>query len=168
MGSVPDYRGLFLRGFGGNSSSLGSTQGDAIRNITGNLGTQQFSAWNVAGGGNYGDNRNVFYYTTTKTAGADNLFPDGMSSFPTNHSLSNHPFASSNFNNGWDQALTKYRYQLVGDKDSGYFLQEYTESPNLVFFAEHRYVCMDISTQVPTANENRPANTAVRYMIKAR
>lgn len=36
---VPDMRGLFTRGVGGNSSSLGQKQGDAIRNIKGKLGT---------------------------------------------------------------------------------------------------------------------------------
>ena len=35
MHNTPDYRGVFLRGLGGNSASLGITQGDAIRNITG-------------------------------------------------------------------------------------------------------------------------------------
>ena len=37
MKNVPDYRGVFLRGLGGNSTSLGELQGDAIRNITGNF-----------------------------------------------------------------------------------------------------------------------------------
>ena len=35
MHNTPDYRGVFLRGLGGNSASLGELQGDAIRNITG-------------------------------------------------------------------------------------------------------------------------------------
>ena len=39
MGSrVPDYQGMFLRGVGGNSASLGVQQGDAIRNMTGDAG----------------------------------------------------------------------------------------------------------------------------------
>ena len=38
MHNTPDYRGVFLRGLGGNSASLGVTQGDAIRNITGTMG----------------------------------------------------------------------------------------------------------------------------------
>ena len=38
MHNVPDYRGVFLRGLGGNSASLGELQGDAIRNITGTMG----------------------------------------------------------------------------------------------------------------------------------
>ena len=36
--NVPDLRGLFLRGYGGSSSSLGIQQGDAIRN-SGTCGT---------------------------------------------------------------------------------------------------------------------------------
>jgi len=36
--TVPDLRGMFLRGHGGNSAALGVVQGDAIRNITGNTG----------------------------------------------------------------------------------------------------------------------------------
>jgi len=32
--AVPDLRGLFLRGLGGESTTLGTVQGDAIRNIT--------------------------------------------------------------------------------------------------------------------------------------
>ena len=37
MHNVPDYRGVFLRGLGGNSAALGILQNDAIRNITGSL-----------------------------------------------------------------------------------------------------------------------------------
>jgi hypothetical protein len=41
--NVPDFRGCFLRGAGGNSAGIGQQQGDAIRNIVGdfsiNLGT---------------------------------------------------------------------------------------------------------------------------------
>ena len=32
--TVPDYRGYFLRGVGGNSASLGEKQGDAIKHPT--------------------------------------------------------------------------------------------------------------------------------------
>lgn len=35
---MPDFRGLFLRGTGGNAAPLGVQQGDAIRNITGSFG----------------------------------------------------------------------------------------------------------------------------------
>lgn len=42
-GQVPDLRGLFLRGHGGNSAELGVKQGDAIRNIAGQMGYRVFS-----------------------------------------------------------------------------------------------------------------------------
>ena len=96
---VPDLRGLFLRGHGGNSAALGVQQGDAIRNITGSFG-QHGSA--SAGG--------VFY----RTGGCAE---DIRSSY--------------------------------GDW-----------SGNGVGF--------DLSRVVPTAEENRPINQAVRYLVRAR
>ena len=98
-GQVPDLRGLFLRGHGGDSAALGVRQGDAIRNITGSFG-QHGSA--SAGG--------VFY----RTGGCAE---DIRSSYGT-----------------W--------------------------SGNGVGF--------DLSRVVPTAEENRPANQAVRYLVRAR
>ena len=37
--NLPDYRGAFFRCIGGNADSIGVLQGDAIRNIYGNMGT---------------------------------------------------------------------------------------------------------------------------------
>ena len=37
-GTVPDFRGLFLRGHGGNSAGLGVRQEDAGRNVSGYFG----------------------------------------------------------------------------------------------------------------------------------
>lgn len=37
MHNTPNYRGVFLRGLGGNSASLGILQGDAIYNIVGQI-----------------------------------------------------------------------------------------------------------------------------------
>ena len=59
MHNVPDYRGVFLRGLGGNSASLGELQGDAIRNITGNTGTFTSQNWPSSSG--------AFYTTKTST-----------------------------------------------------------------------------------------------------
>ena len=95
---MPDLRGLFLRGLGGNSAALGTAQGDAIRNITGSFG-QHGSA--SAGG--------VFF----RTGGCAE---DIRSSYGT-----------------WSE--------------SG--------------------IGFDLSRIVPTAAENRPANTAVRYFMRA-
>jgi hypothetical protein len=36
--AVPDLRGLFLRGVGGNSAAIGAKQEDAGRNLTGSIG----------------------------------------------------------------------------------------------------------------------------------
>ncbi|WP_177173483.1 phage tail protein [Propionispora vibrioides] len=41
---VPDYRGYFLRGVGGNSAALGVAQGDAIRNIVGKIDASSSAA----------------------------------------------------------------------------------------------------------------------------
>ena len=57
MHNTPDYRGVFLRGLGGNSASLGVTQGDAIRNITGNFNATDNNSWNINANG-------VFYGQT--------------------------------------------------------------------------------------------------------
>lgn len=93
---MPDFRGLFLRGVGGNSTALGVQQGDAIRNISGHVGS--------------------VLRTGTSGAFVESVGPGsvaGAAHFNTNH----------------------------------------------VYF--------DISRVVPTANENRPANMAVRYFIRA-
>lgn len=47
---VPNYRGLFLRGQGGNAAALGVLQEDAIRNLTGYLGVTEFVKPNVYAG----------------------------------------------------------------------------------------------------------------------
>lgn len=98
---VPDYRGYFLRGHGGNSAELGIAQGDAIRNITG-------TAQRIVG---------------DTTIGTDALVYKKLSN---------------------NARLT------VGSANYGLF-----------------ELSLDISRIVPTANENRPINKSVRYMIRA-
>ena len=101
MHNTPDYRGIFLRGLGGNSASLGELQGDAIRNITGNFNATDNNSWNINANG-------VFYG------------------------------------------------QTIGAGDRGGEAGEYKK----YYF--------DASRVVPTAEENRPINKAVRYFIKAK
>ena len=98
---VPDLRGLFLRGHGGNSAALGVQQGDAIRNITGGAGYIQF------------------HQNTGGAAGAFYLSGNGG------------------------------RARINGS--------EYEP-----------YLNFDASRIVPTAEENRPVNQAVRYLVRAR
>lgn len=113
--SVPDYRGVFLRGLGSvtsthygtvqhQSNGLGELQGDAIRNI-------------------YGD-------FSTLDAGLIE-YPTGAFQHALDKSISNCGRVS------WSSTYNDY----------------------LVFFNAY-YV-------VPTANEDRPINRAVRYFIKA-
>lgn len=98
--AVPDLRGLFLRGQGGNSAALGIQQGDAIRNITGTFGGHAIG-WK----GGWGSG----------------------------------PFYS------WNS----------GDRGSGGNGQGTSWG-------------FDASRIVPTADENRPVNMAVRYLMRAR
>lgn len=99
-GRVPDLRGLFLRGHGGNSAALGVTQGDAIRNIRGTIA---------------GYNGGI--------RAMDGAFVQGWSEYATS--------AGNNFN-----------------------------IPSGVYF--------DASRVVPTSEENRPVNVAVRYLVRSR
>ena len=67
MHNVPDYRGMFLRGLGGNSANLGILQGDAIRNIVGQIGGPGLGRITIQG-----DHRPQLYATgpfTTKQLG---------------------------------------------------------------------------------------------------
>ena len=101
--SVPDLRGLFLRGHGGNSAALGVQQSDAIRNIVGSSPT-------MTGGGRYDQtsgaiSAHVWYYQSANTLGG----------------------------------------------------------PGMTYGLN-----FDASRVVPTAEENRPVNTAVRFLVRAR
>ena len=107
--TVPDYRGVFLRGYGSRSSShygtvthqsgsLGALQGDAIRNITGSV-TSIYGRSNVVNGA----------------------------------------------------------FKL----DSSYENIDYDRGANMAHYS------FNASRVVPTANENRPINIAVKYLIKA-
>ena len=101
MKNVPDYRGVFLRGLGGNSASLGILQEDAIRNIYGSLPVNDNVGFPIPTG--------AFYYGYSFSYGPRD-------------------------ENG-----------TVG---------------GIYYF--------DASRIVPTAEENRPLNKAVRYFIKAK
>lgn len=96
--NLPDLRGKFVRGLGGNSDLLGKTQGDAIRNITGEVDICH---------GDYNVTNGVFRDNGRKSMGRDG--------------------------NEW------YSHSVI----------------------------FDASTVVPTANENRPLNMAMNYLIKA-
>ncbi len=108
--NVPDLRGRFLRGLGGNSAGLGVAQGDAIRNITGRTGPMHCTEFN-----------SDYYPNGDKGSGALRQVA-GM-------------VEGSNADNAGHDSIS---------------------------------ITLDASMQVPTANENRPVNMAVRYLIRAR
>lgn len=116
--TVPDYRGVFLRGFGSvtstdsygsvihESGTLGKLQGDAIRNIVGE------------------------FIIDDCVTGLNNSFaPTGVYVVSKTYPYD----ASSTMSSGWPGGILRF----------------------------------DASRVVPTANENRPINRAVKYMIKA-
>jgi hypothetical protein len=121
VSAVPDFRGLFLRGFGSkshaqengstigvtstthSSGGLGAVQGDASRNVTGEIasvGQTELGAY---------------------------IKPNSC-------------FYAAGQNNNVGIGIVDSNNQLLG---------------------------FDASLVVPTANENRPVNTAVRYLIRA-
>lgn len=115
--TVPDYRGVFLRGLGSvtsthygtvqhQSNGLGELQGDAIRNIEG-----RFVVDDIVGIGGY--NRQYLPNGAFKVVGR--AYYDARS------------------HESWDGCLVSFNTSYV----------------------------------VPTANEDRPINRAVRYFIKA-
>ena len=78
MHNVPDYRGVFLRGLGGNSAALGALQGDAIRNITGTMGgsnSVDVGLWDYGTGVFYQFNQGRNSVATGTTREASNPIP---------------------------------------------------------------------------------------------
>ncbi|AQW81280.1 phage tail protein [Campylobacter pinnipediorum] len=100
--NLPDFRGMFLRGVGGNAAALGTKQGDAIRNIQGKI--------SLVRRGSYEKNEvsGVFAYDKS-----------------------------------WSAALKS------GNEDSWGSTASF-----------------DVSRVVATANENRPQNFAIYWLIK--
>ena len=108
--TVPDYRGYFLRGVGGNSASLGEKQGDAIKHPT---------------------TESVLHFWKS----FENCWATGVFSIP-NQSEYDVTIKKSNSGHSFPRKL---RFDLANAWESGY-----------------------------TAVEMRPANRAVRYLIRAR
>lgn len=101
--NVPDLRGYFLRGDGGtNSAALGTAQGDAIRNITGNIGfrsgqdslthivhgaSDAFEPSDYAPSANSYTINNTYSPTFTIHFGADRMVPTAADNRPSNFSM---------------------------------------------------------------------------------
>lgn len=72
--SLPDLRGCFIRGLGGNSAEIGVVQGDAIRNITG-------STTNVMAEGSVASGAFSYLRTGSATTGTGDTDDRGTISF---------------------------------------------------------------------------------------
>ena len=224
---VPDYRGLFLRGWGSqtvsddklrkiteitingdetkislsskniqnvkhSSGDIGEIQHDTIRNIAGHMGHMQESE--ALGGSEFPQKGigNCFFVGELYNSTGDYPFMS-ESSFPKIFSTERSSSFSEMYDrarggqksdlseekaaDGWYDALTKYRYKLefvrslseTGDSFiSDVNLVEEEEHPTLVFGNVGWDAFFDASQQVPTSEEVRPVNTAVKFMIKAK
>ena len=190
---VPDYQGMFLRGLGSQnysqrngayhgttsttyrSGDLGATQGDAMRSLTAYIGYQT----GAAGYYDRGGWEHASYAYADSAVYMDYSLPFNGASFPAGAGFFTN--SSDGFSKSWYDALTKYKttpdrlhvttsnVEGVGSVVTGVSLDSPEEIHPSLFFNEpqgHMYFSSDI--QLPTAEEIRPVNKAVRYMIKAK
>lgn len=160
---LPNLQGMFLRGHGSQASyssgELGKIQGDAMRKIYGDIPSVQHG-------------ETIF---GTYTPGAFQLAGKWNMTVDNGRAYGENRWYLKNF--------TNYRYRLSGNKESGYWLQEYAETEDFQVLPEtsrfgpdipvygskaYRTITLDSSKIVPTDTEIRPANVAVKYFIRAR
>ena len=186
---VPDYQGMFLRGYGSqsysqtngeisgisstthSSGSIGSIQGDSSRQIYGYLGF--LLSYDTFAGGY---NSFKYYASANKELGMVYLH-DGSTPFPAYIPINQNEwyagghhnvFSSTATENNAGEAFKRYRYQISGDSESGYTLTETEEYPMLDAMTRVGTYAMNSKRVLPTSNEIRPVNVAVKFMIKAK
>jgi len=175
MQTVPDYRGVFLRGLGDysvngvthSSSSLYNVQGDSSRELDGAAIGLSAASLSDAGmahpAGSHLTGEQPFWYS---------VVPDSRSYSWLYSAWSASPYTTASLAPDWYNALTKYRYYMSASTDdkgnTSYSLVETQEHPSLNFNSQSRALNFDVSRVWPVSNEFRPINKAVKYFIKAK
>ena len=191
---TPDYRGIFLRGYGSqtvkayqgfivkeknqkySSGNLGEIQTDAMRTIHFNLFnnlTYDLDNWgylnNILGEPTYLNNWN-------QAAGVDDHRFPIVDAYGDGSGAYNAQSAGYQVGQGvkfkkryWMMTRPPKRYSVSGSSDRGYNFREYDDTSS----GEYLNVWASdwggwTEAGNPTASENRPVNMAVRYFIKAR
>lgn len=192
MTRVPDYRGLFLRGQGSRSFSQnnGSRAGNTSRSYSsGSLGQIQGDAtmeWTTASemeegnGGSSSSVRNSVLnsYRFAKEVNYVEMFARAqLYNAVSPDSIGGHGSPLTSFGtNRAQEMIGSYTYELNFSTSADAEGNEHIDSIELIptwhdaFMSGERLweVVFSNSTNIPTANEIRPINTAVRYFIKAR
>lgn len=167
---VPDYQGVFLRGYGSRSFSqnngknadssttyksgeLGSVQGDSMRKFLG-----------MTGGFDY-DMRTINAAIRAQNNQKYNIFEHSVDSSVKRSIISTDVTAGDTLRNNGMGYVT---YSLSGSKDSGYWLSETYHSFPVRYTHMQVIQNLDSTRVLPTDNEIRPINMAVKYFIKAR
>ena len=171
-----------------SANKVGGIQHDSLRPMFGALGHIQWLDFNKGDGTGYKNSGNLFHFDTGNnepTSGASSFpyltaanraSPYIINSLAENGALSDLS-SSLAYDNGWYGALTKYEYEVkynTSSDDEGnrfvssVWLERKEVHPTLFFNGMHTDVVFDSSSAVPTTNEIRPANVAVKFMIKAK
>ena len=168
-----------------STDTVGSIQYDSLRPICGYLGNLQWATGNSYKTDGYQNSGNVFHYVaaTTRQSGASSFPVIQGTNRPTPYILSNisENGTTSNLtepnNSYWYNALTKYSYDLKSETStdengnrfvSRVWLEQSEIHPTLFFQGQQADVAFDVESAMPVTNEIRPANVAVKFMIKAK
>ena len=173
---VPNYQGMFLRGYGSqsysqnngefssssttySSGSIGQIQGDGMRRLYGGWGAIQFAS-----------NDNNLYGNFMKVAGISYF---GLSKYELGHGI-------------WGVTHTGVHipymeYSISGDEENGYLLNSSVSFFDFETKVPGEFLLnstddglgafsigWDSSFGAPTSNEIRSVNVAVKFMIKAK
>ena len=158
---VPDYRGVFLRGYGSqseySSGSIGSLQGDAGRRLR--------SYGEGINGGGWGESHSEVF-STFRSLGYDDY---GDIIYDTSHvwtTTSEDTTRFADFSGVQSDGFQAFTYDISCGEDSCSISS--TPIPFTGHIVDQYIFEWDNEKSWPIAEEFRPANIAVKFMIKAK